>query len=89
VEGFRKKKETKTLGFARLEPRSLHDYDARWQCAMMKVVVLQRFLHAIDRLVHRATILEMNVDRCRRKEAVEKARSAGPPPTRATIKGSS
>jgi hypothetical protein len=56
---------------------------------MMKVVVLQRFLHAIDRLVHRATILEMNVDRCRRKEAVEKARSAGPPPIRATIKGSS
>jgi DNA replication protein DnaC len=46
-------------------------------------------LAAIDRLVHHATILEMNVDSYRRKEAVEKARGAGRPPTRATIKGSS
>ena len=45
-------------------------------------------LAAIDRLVHHATILEMNVDSYRRKAAVEKARGAGPP-TRATIKASS
>ena len=44
-------------------------------------------LAAIDRLVHHATILEMNVDSYRRKEAVDKARGAGRPPTRATIKG--
>ena len=31
----------------------------------------------------------MNVDSYRRKEAVDKARGAGRPPTRATIKGSS
>jgi len=46
-------------------------------------------LAAIDRLAHHATILEMNVDRYRRKEAIDKARGAGRPPTRATIKGSS
>jgi DNA replication protein DnaC len=46
-------------------------------------------LAAIDRLVHHATILEMNVDSYRRKEAIDKARGAGRPPTRATIKGSS
>ena len=46
-------------------------------------------LAAIDRLVHHATILEMNVDSYRRKEAVDKAREAGRPATRATIKGSS
>ena len=46
-------------------------------------------LAAIDRLVHHATILEMNVDSYRRKAAVDKARGAGRPPTRATIKSSS
>src|SRR6202158_4985764 len=46
-------------------------------------------LAAIDRLVHHATIFEMNVDSYRRKAAVDKARGAGRPPTRATIKGSS
>lgn len=46
-------------------------------------------LAAIDRLVHHATILEMNVDSYRRKEAIDKARGAGRPPTRATIKTSS
>ena len=46
-------------------------------------------LAAIDRLVHHATILEINVDSYRRKAAVDKARGAGPLPTRATIKGSS
>jgi IstB-like ATP binding protein len=45
-------------------------------------------LAAIDCLVHHATILEMNVDSYRRKVAVDKARGAGRPPTRATIKGS-
>ena len=46
-------------------------------------------LAAIDRIVHHATILEMNVDSYRRKEAVDNARGPGRPPTRATIKGSS
>ncbi len=46
-------------------------------------------LAAIDRLVHHATILEMNVDSYRRKEAIDNARGVGRPPTRATIKGSS
>lgn len=46
-------------------------------------------LAAIDRLVHHATILEMNVDSYRRKAAVDNARGAGRPPTRATIKTSS
>lgn len=42
-------------------------------------------LAAIDRLVHHATIFEMNVDSYRRKEASQK-RSAGRPSIRATIK---
>ena len=46
-------------------------------------------LAAIDRLVHHATIFELNVDSYRRKTAVEKTRSAGRPPARATIKSSS
>ena len=46
-------------------------------------------LAAIDRLVHHATILEMNVDSYRRKEAIDKTRGVGRPPTRATIKVSS
>src|SRR5271157_3054522 len=46
-------------------------------------------LAAIDRLVHHATIFELNVDSYRRKRAVEKTRSAGRPPARATIKSSS
>src|ERR1700739_558550 len=46
-------------------------------------------LAAIDRLVHHATILEMNVDSYRRKEAIEKARGVGRPSTRTTIKAPS
>ena len=46
-------------------------------------------LAAIDRLVHHATILEMNVDSYRRREAIDNARGVGRPPTRATIKASS
>ena len=46
-------------------------------------------LAAIDRIVHHATILEMNVDSYRRKEAIDKARGIGRPSTRATIKASS
>jgi DNA replication protein DnaC len=42
-------------------------------------------LAAIDRLVHHATIFEMNVESYRRKEAVDRKRGAGRPPTRATI----
>ena len=40
-------------------------------------------LAAIDRIVHHATILEIVVDSYRRKEAVDNARGAGRPPTRA------
>ena len=46
-------------------------------------------LAAIDRLVHHATILEINVDSYRRKEAIDNARGVGRPPTRATINVSS
>ena len=46
-------------------------------------------LAAIDRLVHHATIFELNVDSYRRKTAIEKTRGAGRPPARATIKSSS
>jgi DNA replication protein DnaC len=46
-------------------------------------------LAAIDRLVHHATIFELNVDSYRRKAAIEKTRGAGRPPARATIKSSS
>jgi len=43
-------------------------------------------LAAVDRLVHHATILELNVDSYRRRTAVEKKRGPGRPATRATIK---
>src|ERR1700685_345566 len=46
-------------------------------------------LAAIDRIVHHATILEMNVDSYRRKEAIDKARGVRRPSTRATINISS
>jgi IstB-like ATP binding protein len=46
-------------------------------------------LAAIDRIVHHATILEMNDNSYRRKEAIDKARGVGRPSTRATIKASS
>jgi DNA replication protein DnaC len=46
-------------------------------------------LAAIDRLVHHSTVLEMNVDSYRRREAIDKARDAGRPPSKATIKTSS
>jgi hypothetical protein len=46
-------------------------------------------LAAIDRLAHHATILEMNVDSYRRKEAIDTARGVGRPPILATIKASS
>jgi DNA replication protein DnaC len=46
-------------------------------------------LAAIDRLVHHATILEMNVESYRRKQAIEKARGAARLPTSATINSSS
>jgi len=42
-------------------------------------------LAAVDRLVHHATILEMNVESYRRKQAIEKARGVARPSTRATI----
>ncbi len=46
-------------------------------------------LAAIDRLVHHATIFEMNVDSYRRKAALKKAVGPGRPSARATIKTSS
>ena len=46
-------------------------------------------LAAVDRLVHHATILEMNVESYRRREALERKRGPGRPPSRATIKASS
>jgi DNA replication protein DnaC len=45
-------------------------------------------LAAIDRLVHHATIFEMNVESYRRRSAIERSRSKGRPPTQATIKSS-
>jgi DNA replication protein DnaC len=46
-------------------------------------------LAAVDRLVHHATIFEMNVESYRRRAAIERKRGPGRPPTRATIKASS
>ncbi|MFG1366054.1 IS21-like element helper ATPase IstB [Xanthobacter versatilis] len=43
-------------------------------------------LAAVDRLVHHATILELNVESYRRRTAVERRTGPGRPPTRATIK---
>lgn len=43
-------------------------------------------LAAVDRLVHHATIFEMNVESCRRRAAVQRRTGAGRPPTYATIK---
>jgi DNA replication protein DnaC len=43
-------------------------------------------LAAIDRLVHRATILEMNAESYRRKTALERKRGRGQPPTHTTPK---
>src|SRR5262252_1251968 len=42
-------------------------------------------LAAVDRLVHHATIFEMNVESYRRKTAFDNRRGPGRPPTRATI----
>jgi hypothetical protein len=46
-------------------------------------------LAVIDRLVHHATILEMNVENYRRKAAIEQKRGRGRPAKKATIKSSS
>ena len=43
-------------------------------------------LAAVDRLVHHATIFEMNVESYRRRTAVERKRGVGRPPSRATVK---
>jgi DNA replication protein DnaC len=45
-------------------------------------------LAAIDRLVHHATIFEMNVESYRRRAAINRKRGAGRPPAHATIKES-
>jgi DNA replication protein DnaC len=46
-------------------------------------------LATVDRLVHHATIFEMNVESYRRRVAIQRKHGPGRPPTRATIKGSS
>ena len=46
-------------------------------------------LAAIDRLVHHSTILEMNVESYRRREALDRKRSRGRPPAHATTKKTS
>ncbi len=46
-------------------------------------------LAAVDRLVHHATILEMNVESYRRRAAIERKQGLGRPPSRATTKNSS
>ena len=46
-------------------------------------------LAAVDRLVHHATILEMNVESYRRREAIENKRGRGRPNSFATIKTTS
>ncbi|MBB4633435.1 hypothetical protein GGQ98_003073 [Sphingosinicella soli] len=43
-------------------------------------------LAAVDRLVHHATIFEMNVESYRRRSALQRQSRAGRPPTYATIK---
>jgi hypothetical protein len=43
-------------------------------------------LAAIDRLVHHASILEMNVESYRRRAALDRKRGPGRPATHATIK---
>ena len=43
-------------------------------------------LAAVDRLIHHATILEMNVESYRRRVALERKRAAGRPPSRVTAK---
>ena len=43
-------------------------------------------LAAIDRLVHHATILEMNVESYRRRAALDRKRGPGQSPAHATIK---
>ncbi|SFQ06452.1 IstB-like ATP binding protein, partial [Bradyrhizobium sp. Ghvi] len=43
-------------------------------------------LAAIDRLVHHATIVEMNVESYRRRTALERKRGPGRPPSHATPK---
>ena len=40
----------------------------------------------LDRLVHHATILEMNVESYRRREALDRKRGRGRPAAHATIK---
>jgi len=45
-------------------------------------------LAAVDRLVHHATILEMNVESYRRRTALERKRGPGRPAAQATLKNS-
>jgi hypothetical protein len=46
-------------------------------------------LAAVDRLVHHATIFEMDVESYRRRTAIERKRGPGRPSTGATITASS
>ena len=46
-------------------------------------------LAAVDRLVHHATIFELNVESYRRRGAIDRKRGPGSPPAYATINVSS
>ena len=67
---------------------------ARYERRSMMITANQPFgewgktmtLAAIDRLVHHATILEMNVESYRRREALDRKRGRGRPAAHATIK---
>ena len=60
------------------------DRQALWHSQMLGDQAMT--LATIDRLVHHATILEMNVESYRRKEALDRKRSRGRPPAHATPK---
>jgi DNA replication protein DnaC len=72
---------------------------ARYECRSILITANQPFgelgkvfpdpamtLAAIDRLVHHSIIFEMNVESFRRREALEKKRGPGRPPSHATAK---
>jgi len=57
-----------------------------WKVLFTRTTDLVQKLAAVDRLVHHATIFEMNVESYRRRVALERKRGPGRPPTRATAK---
>lgn len=70
----------------------LEPHKGSWGWLVLSLVTVESFareealvLTAIDRLVHHATIFEMNVESYRRRVALERKRGPGRPPSRATI----